>query len=153
MYTKQEASLLRQEFWSAFGQYMLPIPSADGSKVNWVNYKTGIKDVLFRMSAGNKEARIGIDLVHKDEGVRHLYFQQFLQLKNVFQEVTPEEWIWEKDTYDESGKAISSISLKQKGVNVFRKEDWPEIISFLKPGIIALDEFWTSVNHVFDSLK
>lgn len=153
MYTKQEASLLRQEFWSAFGQYMLPILSSNGSKVNWVNYKTGIKDVLFRMLAGNKEARIGIELVQKDEGVRHLYFQQFLQLKNILHEMTQEEWEWERDAYDESGKILSRISSQQKEVNVFRKEDWPAIISFLKPRIIALDEFWTSVSPVFDSLK
>ena len=153
MYTKQEASQLRQEFWSAFGQYMLPILSADGLKVNWVNYKTGIKDVLFRMSADHQNARIGIELVHKDEGIRHLYFQQFQQLKSLLHEITQEEWEWERDIYDEYGKVLSRISRTKEGVNIFSKESWPAIISFLKPRIMALDEFWTSVNHVFDSMK
>ena len=41
MYTKQEAAQLRKEFWTAFGQYMKPVPTEDGEKVNWINYKTG----------------------------------------------------------------------------------------------------------------
>jgi hypothetical protein len=153
MYSKQEASRMRQEFWLIFGQYMLPVQSADGSKVNWVNYKTGIKDVLFRMSADNQQARISIDMVHSDEGVRQLFYQQFLQLKEIFHNILQEEWNWELQANDDSGKAISRISIKMEEVSVFRKDDWPRIISFLKPRIILLDEFWSSVAHVFDGLK
>ena len=32
MFSKQEASQLRKEFWTAFGQYMKPVLSADGGK-------------------------------------------------------------------------------------------------------------------------
>ena len=42
MYSKQELSRIREEFWTSFGRYMQPILSADGEKVNWVNYKTGM---------------------------------------------------------------------------------------------------------------
>ena len=70
MYSKQEASQLRQAFWTAFGQYMLPVPSGEGEKVNWTNYKTGEKDLYFRMNADNKQATIAIELTHKDEGVQ-----------------------------------------------------------------------------------
>ena len=49
MFSRQEASQLRKEFWTAFGTYMKPVPSAEGEKVNWLNYKTGEKDVFFKM--------------------------------------------------------------------------------------------------------
>lgn len=62
MYTRQEASKLKEEFWTAFGKYMSPIPSAEGLPINWVNYKTGVKDVSFFMEADNKQASIGIQL-------------------------------------------------------------------------------------------
>lgn len=81
MFSKQEASQLRKDFWTTFGQYMKPVPSADGEKVNWVNYKTGEKDILFRMEAGNKKATISIDLVHSDIDIQQLYYEQFVQLK------------------------------------------------------------------------
>ncbi|MGZ8552516.1 MAG: DUF4268 domain-containing protein, partial [Chitinophagaceae bacterium] len=64
MYSKQEASLLRKRFWTQFGQYMRPLPGADGETVNWLNYKTGIKDLYFRMDADSKQATIAIELRH-----------------------------------------------------------------------------------------
>ena len=81
MYSRQEASQLRKEFWTAFGQYMQPILSAEGEKVNWINYKTGEKHIYFRMQVDNKKAFIGIELSHPDAGVQQLYFEQFLELK------------------------------------------------------------------------
>ncbi|MGN6618356.1 MAG: DUF4268 domain-containing protein, partial [Ilyomonas sp.] len=54
MYSKQEASQLRQEFWTVFGQYMLPVLSSEGMKISWTNYKTGEKNIYFRMNADNK---------------------------------------------------------------------------------------------------
>ena len=81
MYSKQEASQLRQEFWTAFGQYMSPVLSSEGEKINWINYKTGEKDIFFRINADNKKASIAIELTHKDVGVQELYFEQFQQLK------------------------------------------------------------------------
>jgi hypothetical protein len=43
MYSKDQASQLKQEFWTAFGQYMGPVLSAEGLRTNWINYKTGVK--------------------------------------------------------------------------------------------------------------
>ncbi|WP_442587339.1 DUF4268 domain-containing protein [Pedobacter sp. AW31-3R] len=54
MYSKDQASQLRQAFWTAFGQYITPHPSAEGIKINWVNYKTGIKYLHFKMHADTK---------------------------------------------------------------------------------------------------
>jgi hypothetical protein len=153
MYSKQEASRLRQEFWTTFGQYMNPILSAEGEKVNWINYKTGEKNISFRMHAENKNAVIAIELNHKDKEIQQLYFEQFLQFKNLFNEVINEEWEWQLHAYDEHGKFISKIFKEKTGVSVFQKQDWPEMISFFKPRIIALDEFWSSVKYAFESLR
>ena len=42
MYSRQEASQLRKNFWTSFGQYMRPLPNADGERVNWLNYKAAV---------------------------------------------------------------------------------------------------------------
>ncbi|MFA6248901.1 MAG: DUF4268 domain-containing protein, partial [Mucilaginibacter sp.] len=49
MYSKDQASQLKQAFWTAFGQYMGPVLSAEGLRTNWINYKTGVKHIYFRM--------------------------------------------------------------------------------------------------------
>ena len=100
MYSKQEASQLRQEFWTAFGQYLQPIPSAEGEKVSWINYKTGEKGIQFRMFADNKTAFIAIELNHKDAGLQEIYFEQFRQLQSLLEQETDEEWNWTMHVYD-----------------------------------------------------
>ena len=153
MYTRQQASQLRQEFWTAFGQYMTPILSAEGEKVNWVNYKTGEKDIYFRMKADNKKATIAIEITHPDAGLQGLYFEQFLELKNILQNTLEEEWNWVLHTTDENGKVISRIYTELTPVNLFKKEDWPALISFFKPRIIALDSFWIVAKYGFEALR
>ena len=153
MYSRQEASQLRQEFWTVFGQYMTPILSAEGEKVNWVNYKTGEKNILFRMNADNKKAAVAIELNHKDDGIRQLYFEQFAQFINLLRESTGEEWSWQLNATDENGRPVARIGTEQQGVSIFKKEDWPALISFFKPRIIALDAFWSSVKYGFESLR
>lgn len=153
MYTRQQASQLRQEFWTAFGQYMTPVLSVEGEKVNWINYKTGEKDIYFRMKADNKKASIAIEITHPDIGLQQLYFEQFLELKSILQNTLKEDWDWVLHTTDENGKVISKIYTALTPVNLFKKEDWPALISFFKPRIIALDAFWSAAKYGFEALR
>lgn len=153
MYSKDEASQLKQTFWTTFGQFISPQLSAEGLRVNWVNYKTGIKYVYFRMEAGKKSASIAIEIAHPEFGIQELFFEQFLELKNVLHSVLDEEWTWELHTRDESGKTVSRIFRQLEGVSIFNKNDWSALISFFKPRIIALDEFWSDAKYAFDALK
>ena len=153
MYSKQEASQLRQEFWTAFGKYMSPVLSADGERLNWLNYKTGEKDIYFRMNADSKKASIGIELTHKDADLQALYFEQFQTLKTTLHKTLKEEWTWLLHTKDELGKTISRIYTEIENASIFKKEDWPQLISFFKPRIIALDEFWSNVKYSFEAMR
>lgn len=153
MYSKEEASRLRKEFWTTFGHYMSPQRSAEGLKTNWLNYKTGLKHVYFRLDAGKDHASVAIEITHSDAGLRELYFEQFLELKSLFKGYLKEDWVWDLHTSDESGKTLSRVYIALDKVNVFNKNDWPALISFFKPRVIALDEFWNDAKYSFDSLK
>jgi hypothetical protein len=153
MYSKEQASQIRQSFWTTFGQYISPQLSADGFKINWVNYKTGIKQVNFRMQAENRTASVAIEMSHHDAGIQELFFEQFKELKFVLADALQEEWQWELHTQDEYGKTISRIYKQLNNVSVFNRNDWPALISFFKPRIIALDEFWSTAKYSFDALK
>ncbi|WP_443944149.1 DUF4268 domain-containing protein [Pedobacter sp. AW1-32] len=152
MYSKEEAAHLRQQFWISFGQYMKPVPSANGLPVNWINYKTGVKNIFFKMDVDNKKAILFIELSHTDQGIRHLIFDQFLQFKTMLQNSLNEEWDWKRDTTDAYGKTISQISITLTQVSIFNQQHWPQLISFFKPRMIALDDFWDNVKPVFEDL-
>ncbi len=153
MYTREEASQLRQAFWTTFGQYMAPVLSAEGWRVNWINYNTRLKHVYFRMQADKKEASISIEITHQDPEIQELFFEQFLMLKSLLHETLGETWEWELHASDAHGKTVSRIYKELKPANVFNKEDWPALISFFKPRIIALDAFWNDAQYSFEELK
>lgn len=153
MYSKKEASEVRQQFWTAFGQYMQPVLNAEGEKANWINYKTGEKDIYFRMQADAKTAWIAIEITHKDLGMQQLYYEQFLQFRTLLETESGEEWNWVLQVEDEYNKIISRIYTEIEDVNIFRREDWPKLISFFKPRIIVLDAFWSNVKYGFEALR
>lgn len=152
MYSRQQAALLKEEFWTIFGQYMAPVPSSDGEKINWVNFKTGIRDIHFRMNADNKKAWISIELTHKDKGLRHIYFEQLAEFRKLLHSNLNEDWIWLMDDMNKNGQSYSRVFTEMTCISIFKKEDWPALISFFKPRITALDEFWSNVKYIFETL-
>jgi hypothetical protein len=150
MYSRQETAHGKQSFWTNFGQYMKPVPFTGGEKNSWANYKTGIQHIYFRMAAEKDHASVAIELAHPSPEVRQLQYEQFLQFNKLLPALSGKEWTWEKNAYDLNGRAISRIYQQLNNVNVLKETDWPRIISFLKPGIIALDVFWEEVKYGFE---
>lgn len=128
---------------------MKPVPGASGLPVNWINYKTGIRNIHFKMDAGNTKAVIAIEISHPQEEQRSHYYDQFLSLKNLLTSTTEFNWQW-NEIIETDHKTISSISLQLNDVNILNQADWPAIISFLKPRIMALDAFWAMVKDGFE---
>lgn len=153
MYAKDQASKLKQAFWTAFGQYIAPQLSAEGLRINWINYKTGIKHLNFKLHADHKSAFVAIELSHPDTGVQELLFEQFKEFRNILKDYLNEDWVWEPNMLDENYKTVSRIYKPLNDVSIFKEEDWPELISFLKPRIIALDEFWCDMSPGFELFK
>lgn len=153
MFSREEASRIKEEFWTAFGRYMSPVPSAEGLKINWINYHTRLKDVYFRMQADKKSAEIYISIEHRDPSIQELYFEQFEQLRGMLRNALQEEWSWQLHVRSDDGKIISKISKVVTGISVLNKDHWPDLISFFKPRIIALDSFWEDAKYSFDGLR
>lgn len=153
MYSKEEAQQISTKFWISFGKYMKLHLSSEGESINWVNYKTGIKDLFFKTDINNKSARISIEISHKDLSIQELMYEQFEEFQSMFLSYFDEEWVWSKQYSDEQGKIISSIELTLEDVSIFRESDWVIIINFLKTNLINLDGFWNDVKNSFEMFK
>lgn len=132
---------------------MAPVLSAEALPINWINYKTGLKGVAFRLHADLRHARIGIELTQPDAGVRELFFEQFREVKTLLHAAVREEWHWEPTAVNEHGQPLSCIYQELQPVNLFNRDDWPALISFFKPRLIALDEFWSEAQYAFEALR
>jgi hypothetical protein len=153
VYTKEEASTIKQKFWTAFGKYMQPVPSADGEKINWINYKTGIKGISFKLNADNNKATVAIEISLTDTNLQYQYFDIFANFINQFQSLVGKDWKMDKYFVLEHGKEISTIFAELKKTNIYRETEWPTIISFLKQHIIALDIFWKEYKVAFEIIN
>ncbi len=150
MYTREQAAAIRQNFWTRFGKYMAPVLSSEGEKINWINYKTGIPHLFFRMNADKDQAYIGVEIMHRNPEQPTRLYEQWVSLKPMLEEATGESWHWEPRYSNETGQELSRIYSTLQPVNIFKESDWPAIISFLKPRLMALDAFWTSHKFIFE---
>lgn len=152
MFSKAEATKLRQEFWTTLGRLIKRHPSADGIKINWINYKTGVKDIYFRMHASPKKASIGIEITHSDTSLQALFFEQFEALKTYLHNILGEEWVWDPEYINDYGIKCGRIYMELEGKNYYLQDDWPELFEFFKERLIKLDEFWCDANETFVDL-
>jgi hypothetical protein len=63
-----------------------------------------------------------------------------------------EEWDWQLHA-NVDGKIVSRIYRELCDVSILNREQWPDLISFFKPRILALDAFWEDAKYAFDGLK
>jgi UDP-glucose 6-dehydrogenase len=152
MYTKEEASAVRQKFWTSFGKYMQPVSSASGEDVHWINYKTGIKGIAFKMNADNNKASVIIEISLPDKDIQNKYFDVFKTNEKSFIKLVGADWAFEKEYSNDYGKTYSCVYTVLNGINIFRETDWPTIISFLKTNIIALDTYWAEYKIAFEMI-
>ncbi|NJM94763.1 MAG: DUF4268 domain-containing protein [Cytophagales bacterium] len=153
MYKREAASELRQAFWTAFGQQMAQILSAEGLPVNWINYRTRVKHVLFRTQAEGNQAWVSIDIVHPDPGLRDLLFDQFEEFKILLHSTLGEEWIWDRSFADELGHFRAKIYTRRQGISVLDQQHWPVLMDFFRPRLVALDAFWADAYYTFQDLQ
>ena len=131
---------------------MVPVLSADDEPQNWINYKTGVKHIHIRMDTPNRGASIGIVLTDPDPVARLQVYEQLQQLHVILNETTVfEDWSWEPITYNQTGQEISRVYVSIERASVLNKADWPELISFYKTRLIALDQFWRLVKFQFEA--
>jgi hypothetical protein len=152
MLSKEEAKELRVGFWSKLEEQMTKMKNPHGTKVNWMNYNTGIKDLYFRMEADDDGARLCIDLQFLDKGIRDLYYEQFTEFQNMLTDKFKDlKWYPEWEHWN--GKDISRIAMEKDGCKLNNKADWDKMHLFLKLNFKKLDEFWDEFGEVFQNLK
>lgn len=102
------------------------------------------------MDADNNRAFAAIEIYTADRALQYRYFDLMLSLQNRFEEMAGKDFDFSKSYISETGKEISRIWIELNGINIFRENQWPDMISFLKKNIISLDRFWTEYKDVFD---
>jgi hypothetical protein len=134
MYSKEEAQRLKREFWIDF---------AENYPRKWILYDTKIKDFSFKFYVDNKKAQVLIDIEHRNDEKRIIYFEKLESLKSVLEDdFLKEDLVFEKNFVLENGKTISRIWVEKTNISVSNKNHWNEIFDFFYEKMNALEMFF-----------
>lgn len=152
MLSKQEQKDKNKEFWSGFKEYMRKTPSANGKRMNWLNYPTDLKDVYLRLYASNKGCALNFDIQCKDLAIREIVWEQLTELKVVLEKEMQFETVWNERYFMDDGLEIGRISWTNEKLNYFNTTDIPLIYAFLKARITEFDRFYQEYKDILINL-
>jgi len=154
MLSKEEFKNRKINFWTSLESEMRNVRGAHGNKIDWLRYKSRIKDLYFRMEFDSKGARLCMDLQHSDTGIRALFLEQFSELRLMLSECFDKEVKFSEDFILKPAEIeISRIYVENDELNFYDDEDLPIAKSFLKDQLISLDQFWSEFKDVFLALQ
>jgi hypothetical protein len=143
MFSKEEATLLRKEFWISFGK---SFPR------KWLLYNTEMKGVSFKFVADRKNAAVCLDIENPDELVNLLYYDQLLSLKLLITAEIPD--ILFNDAFElESGKKIHRIYVPfEKKFSIHDKDTWSDCFQFFLITMPKFEDFFYEYEDVIKNI-
>lgn len=133
MYSREEVQKLKREFWISF---------AEKYPRKWILYDTKIKDFSFKFFVDNKKAQVLIDIEHRSQELRTVYFEKIVSLKSILEENYLKDLVFEENYTLENGKTISRIWIEKLDVSVNNRKYWDEIFDFYFDKMNALEMFF-----------
>lgn len=152
MYTKEEKRTIKTEFWNTFGVLMKKHNKEFG-RVKWANYKSHVKDIYFRLDFTEKKASFSIELQHRDDEIREIFYDQFLELKKVLTDSVKYDLVWEPLVFNKFDYPISRISCELPSVRLYNKDHWRDVFQFFESNMVGLHRFWTDFGIIFKQLE
>ena len=144
MFSKADSQKIKREFWIEF---------ADVYPRKWLLYDTKIKDFAFKFYVDNKIAQVTLDIEHKDDGKRKIYYEKIESLKQILHDNFMTDVVFERDFHLETGKIISKIWVEKRGISVFNKNTWPEIFEFFEEKMDAFERFFYEYKDYIEDLE
>lgn len=144
MYSKEETQRLKREFWVDF---------ADKYPRKWVLYDTKIKDFSFKFNVDNKKAQVLIDIEHRNDDKRIVYFEKLESLKSILEDDFVKDLVFEKNFVLENGKTISRVWVEKTGVSVSNRNHWDEIFGFFNEKMHKIEMFYLEYEDYIRDLE
>ena len=139
MYTREEAKVLRKEFWILFGQRCEIVPGLVDRKKKWVLYDTKISGIDLKFDIDQNEATVMIEINPKSENRRLQIFESLEKYKGLLEVGFTDGLKWNLCMQLESGKEVARIYTRKRGVNIYRQNQWPDIYNFLINNMLTLE--------------
>jgi len=144
MFSKEESTSLRKEFWKSFGK---SFPR------KWILYNTKIKGLSFKFVANRKNAMICLDIEHSDEMVNKILFDKILSLKTILKEDYVSEVIFDDSYTLDNKKNIRRIYINHKEkFSIYNKNTWSSCYNFYVEEMPKFELFFLEYKDIINCI-
>jgi hypothetical protein len=151
MYSKDEAKLLREEFWVVFARRCEFVPVLLHKKKKWVLYDTGLSGVDLKFDVTHSEAIVMIEINSRLENRRLEIFEALLKYRKFIEEGFDHPLEWDICFTRESGQEVCRIYTSLSNVDFHRQNQWPDIFNFLIDNMFILGNNLMELKDILES--
>jgi len=151
MYSKDEAKLLRKEFWIVFARRCEIVPELRHKKKKWILYDTGLSGIDLKFEVTRNEALVMIEINSRQENRRLEIFETLNKYEKFLNDGFNEPLIWDICFVRESGQEVCRIFKSLTNVDFHRQNQWPDIFNFLIDNMLILENNFLEIKDVLES--
>ena len=148
MYSKEEKKRLVQTFWDLFDKYCNSYSELKGRKKKWILYDTGVSRVDLKFDVGRQNARVILEINHRDEVRRLELYEKIEQYKAIIEQDFEEGLIWDFAFLRDNGQEVCRIYTQLDGVDLHRQNQWPEIYQFFAENMLKLERNFLEIRDL-----
>lgn len=149
MYSKKEAKKLSVNFWELFGKRCEVHPKFRHKNKKWLLHRTKIKGVVLRFEIGRENAKVMLELGHRNEDKRLKAFEILERYKTIFEAGFENGLTWEfYHQREDSNQEVCRIYIALENVDLHGQNQWPEIYNFFIENMIQLEENFLMVSDI-----
>lgn len=151
MYSKEEAKLLRKEFWIVFARRCEIVPELRDRKKKWVLYDTGLSGVDLKFDVTRAEALVMLEINSRHETRRLEIFETMQKYRLLLEEGFSEPLIWDFCFTRESGQEVCRIYKSLPNVDFHSQTQWPDIFNFLIDSMLILENNFLEIKDALEA--
>ncbi len=151
MYSKDEAKLLRKEFWIVFARRCEIVPELQYKRKKWVLYDTGLSGIDLKFDVTRTEALVMIEINSRLENRRLEIFEAIQKYQKFIEEGFTEPLIWDICFVRESGQEVCRIYNSLPNVDFHRQNQWPDIFNFMIKNMLLLENNLMEIKDILEA--
>lgn len=149
MYTREEAKQLKKDFWNGFDAFCSELPRFKYRKKKWILYNTKIKGIELKFDATRDGAFVIMEFNHRSLSRRRQMFEIMEKYRVVFDQYFADA-IWQTDYEKPCGTIVSRIYRHMGGLDIHRREQWPDFYPFLSKEMVHLERGFSEMKDLFE---
>ncbi len=149
MYSKEEIKKIHIDFWELFRRRCEVHPDLQHKKKKFILHRTKIRGVAFRFDVNQENAKVMLEISHRNEDTRIKAFEIIERYKTIMEEGFENGLNWEfYHQREDSGQEVCRIYTQLENADIHNRNQWPDIYNFFIENMLRLEENFSEISDV-----